>query len=93
MYDLVVGWVRSGIRIRILNIGLIKDTEVGRLNLHIMLAIAEFERNLIGYRTQGGRAYQRMTNSKCKEARNPVCTIVRQDYGMELLKDNSFSRV
>jgi len=45
-YELVVGWVRDGIKVRVLNMGLIEDTDIGRLILHIMLAFAEFERDL-----------------------------------------------
>ena len=46
-YERVVGWVRSGVRVRVLNMGVIEDTELGRLILHIMLSFAEFERDMI----------------------------------------------
>ena len=69
-YNRVVGWVRSGVRVHVLNMGLIEDTEVGRLILHIMLAFAEFERDLIVSRTQGGRAYKRATDPDYKEGRD-----------------------
>ena len=39
-YELVVGWVRDGIKVRVLNMGTIEDTEIGRLILHIMLMTA-----------------------------------------------------
>ncbi len=61
-YNLVVGWVRSGVKIHVLNMGLIEDTEIGRLLLHVMLAFAEFERDIFVRRLQGCRAYQSGTD-------------------------------
>ena len=73
-YELVVGWVRSGIRVHVLNMGLIDDTEVGRLILHIMLAFAEFEKDMIKRRCQDGRAYKKATDPDYREGRRPVYT-------------------
>lgn len=92
-YDRVVGWVRSGVRVHVLNMGLIEDTEVGRLILHIMLAFAEFERDLIVSRTQGGRAYKRATDPDYKEGRKPGYSKAQLDHAMELLRDHSFTEV
>ena len=92
-YELVVGWVRAGIRVHVLNMGLIEDTEVGRLILHIMLAFAEFERDMIVSRTQGGRAYKRATDPDYREGRRPLFGKAHRDHAMELLRDHSFSDV
>lgn len=92
-YNRVVAWVRSGIRIHVLNMGLIEDTEVGRLILHIMLAFAEFERDLIVSRTQGGRAYKRATDPNYKEGRKPAYTKLQIDHAIDLLKDHSYTDV
>lgn len=92
-YDLVNGWVRSGIRVQVLNLGTIEDTEIGRLILHIMLAFAEFERDLIISRTQGGRARRRATDPGYKEGRKPKFTRAQLDHAMELLGEHSFTRV
>ena len=45
-----------GVRIHILNMGLIEDTPMGRLMVTNLLAFAEFERAMILERTQGGKA-------------------------------------
>ena len=92
-YNRVVGWVRSGIRVHVLNMGLIEDTEVGRLILHIMLAFSEFERDLIVSRCQGGRAYKRATDPDYREGRTPVYAKAQRDHAMDLLRDHSFSDV
>lgn len=92
-YDRVVGWVRAGIRVHVLNMGLIEDTEVGRLILHIMLAFAEFERDLIVSRTQGGRAYKRATDPDYREGRKPGYTKAQLDHAIDLLREHSFTEV
>lgn len=92
-YNRVVGWVRSGVRVHVLNMGLIEDTEVGRLILHIMLAFAEFERDLIVSRTQGGRAYKRATDPDYKEGRKPSYSKAQVDHAVDLLRDHSYTDV
>lgn len=92
-YNLVVGWVRSGVRVHVLNMGLIEDTDIGRLILHIMLAFAEFERDLIVSRCQGGRAYKRATDPDYREGRKPGFSKAQLDHAIDLLHDHSFSEV
>lgn len=45
-----------GIKVHVLNMGIVEDTPTGRLILSIMLAFAEFERDMIVERTQEGKA-------------------------------------
>ena len=45
-----------GVRVHILNMGLIENTPTGNLILTIMLAFAEYERGMIVERTQTGKA-------------------------------------
>lgn len=45
-----------GVKIHILNMGLIEDTPMGRMMVTMLLAFAEFERSQIIERTQGGKA-------------------------------------
>ena len=92
-YELVVGWVRSGVKVRVMNMGLIEDTDIGRLILHIMLAFAEFERDMIISRTQAGRAYKRATDPNYREGRRPSFTKAQRDHAMDLLRDHSFTDV
>ena len=45
-----------GVKIHILNMGLIEDTPMGRMIVTVLLAFAEFERSQIIERTQSGKA-------------------------------------
>lgn len=92
-YEQVLAWVRAGVRVRVLNMGTIEDTEIGRLILHIMLSFAEFERDMIVNRTQGGRAYKRATDPAYREGRRPKFTKPQLDHAMELLLTRSFTEV
>ena len=48
-----------GVRVHILNMGLIENTLTGNLILTVMLAFAEYERGMIVERTQTGKAMAR----------------------------------
>ena len=58
-----------GVRVHILNMGLIEDTPTGRLILNVLLSIAEFERDMIVERTSEGKAVKRATDPDFKEGR------------------------
>ena len=45
-----------GVRVHILNMGLVENTLTGNLILTVMLAFAEYERGMIVERTQTGKA-------------------------------------
>lgn len=92
-YERVVGWVRAGIKVRVLNMGTIEDTEIGRLILHIMLSFAEFERDMIVSRTQSGRALRRAADPNYREGRRPKYTRAQLDHAMDLLRERSFTQV
>src|SRR5699024_4903283 len=47
---------QQGVKVHVLNMGLVEDTPTGRLILNVMLAFAEFERDMIVERTQEGKA-------------------------------------
>ena len=46
----------KGVKVHVLNMGLIEDTPTGRLVFNVMSAFAEFERDMIVERTQEGKA-------------------------------------
>ena len=50
-----------GIKVHVLNMGLVEDTPTGRLIFSVMLAFAEFERDMIVERTQEGKAIARLS--------------------------------
>lgn len=57
--DTVERLLARGVKVHILNMGLIEDTPTGKLILTILLAFAEFERNMIIERTSTGKEIAR----------------------------------
>ena len=54
--EVVEDLMNRGIKVHILNMGLIEDTPMGRVILTVMLAFAQFERDSIVERTSAGKA-------------------------------------
>jgi DNA invertase Pin-like site-specific DNA recombinase len=54
--EVVEDLMRRGVKVHILNMGLIEDTPMGRVILTVMLAFAQFERDSIVDRTSSGKA-------------------------------------
>lgn len=63
--------VERGIRINILNMGVADNTPMGKVMVTVMLAFAEFERDMIVERTSAGKAYAREHNPNFREGRPP----------------------
>lgn len=51
--------LERGVRVHVLNMGVVEDTAVGRLLLTVMAGFAEFERDMIVERMQEGKALAR----------------------------------
>lgn len=66
--ELVDGLLNQGIKVYILNMGMMDSTPTGRLIRNVMFAFAEFERDMIVERTQEGKAIAR-TRPDFKEGR------------------------
>lgn len=73
-----------GIRVHILNMGLIENTLTGNLILTVMLAFAEYERGMIVERTQTGKAMARL-NPSFKDGRPKKYTPDQLQLGLMLL--------
>lgn len=82
----------KGVRIHILNMGLIEDTPMGRLIVTNLLAFAEFERNMIVERTQSGKAIAK-TKAGFKEGRPKKYTATQINMALDLLKEHSYTEV
>lgn len=90
--NLIKKWNEQGIAIHVLNMGLIDGTPSGKLILTVMLAFAEFERDMICERTKEGRAIARL-NPEYKEGRKKKFTRQQIRHALELLKYNSYNQV
>lgn len=66
--EIIEALFKRGIRVHVLNVGLLEDTTMGRFFLQTLLAVAEMERNLILERTQEGKIVARQ-NPNYREGR------------------------
>ena len=73
-----------GVRVHILNMGLIENTLTGNLILTVMLAFAEYERGMIVERTQTGKAVARQ-EPNFKDGRPKKFTAEQIELGLSLL--------
>ena len=74
-----------GIRVHILNMGLVENTLTGNLILTVMLAFAEYERGMIVERTQTGKAVARQ-DPNFREGRPKKYTACQLHHAIELLE-------
>ena len=82
----------KGVVVNILNMGRIDDTSVGKLVLTIMMAFAEYERDMIVERTQAGKAVAR-AQPDFHEGRPRKYTEKQLAHALELLSDHSYTQV
>lgn len=83
----------KGIKIHILNMGIADDTGMGKLIVTMLLAFAEFERDMIVERTQSGKAIAR-ANGKRVDGRPKKFHPAQLDHAMQLLEEgHSFTAV
>lgn len=67
--EVVENLMERGVKVHILNMGLIENTPMGRVILTVMLAFAQFERDSIVERTGEGKALAKESNPDFKEGR------------------------
>lgn len=79
--EVVENLMKRGISVHILNMGLVEDTAMGQMLLTVLLAFAEFERNMIVERTTAGKEYKREHDPEYKEGRKPL------EYDAEIFLD------
>lgn len=82
----------KGIKVHVLNMGLIEDTPTGRLILSVMLAFAEFERDMIVERTQEGKALAKQKTG-FREGRPKKYSKKQIEHALKLLENHSYKQV
>ena len=90
--QIVQDLLKKGVKVNILNMGLIEDSPVGKLTLTIMLAFAEFERDMIVERTQAGKAVAKQ-NPDFKEGRPKVYGKKQIEHALSLLENHTYKEV
>lgn len=90
--DVIEGLFDKGVRVHVLNVGLLENTTMGRFFLTTLLAVAEMERNLIIERTQEGKAIAKQREG-FTEGRPKKYTKKQLDNAMEMLETRSYKEV
>jgi len=90
--EVIADLFERGVRVHILNMGVIENTPSGRLTFTIFSAFAEFERDLIVTRTQDGKAIARQKEGY-REGRPKKFSKHQLNHALELLESHSYKQV
>lgn len=90
--NMVHDLLKRGVKVNILNMGMVDNTPTGKLILTVMLGFAEFERDMIVQRTQEGKAIAK-TKEGFTEGRPRKFTEEEMDWALSLLATNSYKEV
>lgn len=90
--ELIQSLLDKGITVHVLNMGMMDNTPTGKLVRNVMLAFAEFERDMIVERTAEGKAIAKQ-NPDFKEGRPPKYSRAQLNHAMELLEKYSYKQV
>ena len=90
--ELVTELINRGIRVHILNIGIMDNKPSSKLIRNIFFAFAEFERDMIVERTQEGKAIAKQ-NPDFKEGRPQKFDEMQIENAMKLLDQYSYNQV
>ena len=82
--EIVQSLFNRGIKVHILNIGLIDNTPTGQLIFTIFSAFAQFERDLIVTKTQEGKNFAKIHDPNFKEGRPQKFTKEQIQFAYEL---------
>lgn len=82
----------KGVKVHVLNVGLIENTTMGNFFLQTLLAVAEMERNMIIERTQEGKAIAKQRDD-FREGRPNKYSQKQIDHALGLLKSYSYKEV
>ena len=90
--ELVSELIDKGIRVYILNIGILDNTPASKLIRNVFFAFAEFERDMIVERTSEGKAIAKQ-NPDFKEGRPKKYSKKQVAHALELLENHSYKQV
>lgn len=90
--EMIQGLLDKGITVHVLNMGLMDNTPTGKLIRNIMLAFAEFERDMIVERTREGKAIAKQ-NPDFREGRPNKYSKAQISHALELLQKYSYKQV
>lgn len=91
--ELINQLIDKGIKVNILNIGVMDNTPASKLTRNIFFSFAEFERDMIIERTQEGKAQAKKNNPNFKEGRPKKYSKDKIDKAIRLLDSMSYKEV
>lgn len=91
--ELINQLIDKGIKVNILNIGVMDNTPASKLTRNIFFSFAEFERDMIIERTQEGKAQAKKNNPDFKEGRPKKYSKDKIDKAIRLLDSMSYKEV
>lgn len=84
--------VQQGVRVHVMNIGVMDHSSTGRLIQNTMLRFAEFERDMKMQKTREGKAVARLKDGY-REGRKPKYSEDQLKLALELLQSHSYAQV
>ena len=90
--ELVSDLIERGIKVYILNIGVMDNTPSSKLIRNVFFAFAEFERDMIVERTMEGKTIAKQ-NPDFREGRPKKYSRKQIEHALELLDNNSYKQV
>lgn len=90
--ELVSDLIEKGIKVYILNIGVMDNTPSSKLIRNVFFAFAEFEKDMIVERTMEGKAIAKQ-NPDFREGRPKKYSRKQIEHALELLESNSYKQV
>lgn len=90
--ELVKELIAKGVKVHILNNGLLDNTPASKLIKNIFFAFAEFERDMIVERTHEGKVIAKQ-NPNYREGRKPTYTKAQLEHALDMLSSHSYNQV
>lgn len=90
--DLITTLIDKGVRVNVLNLGILDNSSVSTLMRNILLSFAQFERDMIIERTQEGKAIARQRED-FREGRPKKYGKKQIGHALELLDTHSYKQV
>ena len=90
--EIIQALLNNGITVHVLNMGLMDNTPTGKLIRNIMLAFAEFERDMIIERTKEGKAIAKK-QPDFREGRPRLYNKKQIQHALGLLQNHSYKQV
>ncbi|MED4225611.1 recombinase family protein [Neobacillus cucumis] len=90
--EIIESLFEKGIKVHVLNVGLLENTTMGRFFLQTLLAVAEMERNLIVERTQEGKALAKQSDD-FREGRPRKHSKQQVQHALKLLETHTYKEV